>query len=264
MNSLSYTELVDYVKARGTIRRPRGIETWEIQNVMLKIDGGVIIGRKGMNQRLALLESAMLLGGIFDLNLIKTTAPRANHSLYLKQSNYGPRVKTQLEQVVEALRDDLQTRRAMIYFNNRGQERDDLACTTSIQLFADEQYVLNATVTMRSWDLVYGLPMDLVMFSSVLMMVADALQLHTGALTINVGSLHIYGSTAHLGCEDSDQLTFGLTLPETSNVKDYIEAYAFNAYEIANSDQKFAPYTTYNGFYAVPSDPYKNFLITHF
>lgn len=221
----TYTDLVDYIVKEGAISSPRGIITHEIRGCTLSFESGLMIQRKGINHRLALLESAMLLGGMFDIELIKKVAPKANHALYEKQSDYGTRLVGQYQRTLDFLNSDYDTRRAVLFFNNRDQDATDIACTTSMQFFYERhRRRLNAIVNIRSWDAVYGLPMDIVMYSSLLQFFSNFLGAFDGRIIANVGSLHVYETTKHLGCETGKSIDCMLDW-NSATVEDAVDSY---------------------------------------
>jgi len=246
----SYTDLVDYIIQNGTKRSPRGITTYEIRGCSLSFESGLLIQRKNINHRLALLESAMLLGGFFDIELIKKVAPRANHSLYEKQSDYGTRLAPQYERVLKFLEDDRDTRRAVLFFNNRNQDASDIACTTSMQFFIEKSR-LSAIVNVRSWDAVFGLPMDIVMYSSVLQFFSELLGKYDGRIVANVGSLHVYESTKHLGVEVDEPLDCSLDW-NFESVSSTVEFYKNSAFAMADDHLPFQKDGRYHGFRIQP------------
>lgn len=196
----SYDGLVNFVKTNGILSAPRGQATREILNGVVTFPAGRFINRYNLNRKLAILESLMLLGGIFDKELIAKVAPHAQLKLYEYQSDYGPRIVDQLPKVVSLLKEDPESRRAVLYFNDRCTPDYDRACTTSIQFMIRKGQLLS-TVTMRSWDLVYGLPMDIVMFGMLAKFVAKLLDIQAGHIVCNAASIHLYEATGHLAHE---------------------------------------------------------------
>lgn len=114
----------------------------------------------------------------------------------LLHSNYGYYLFSQggLEYVVEVLRRDLDSRRAVVpilshehlFLANR-----DLPCTVSLG-FRVRSGQLLCTVHMRSQDAVYGMGNDAPFFSFVQELVAVSLGLPLGPLTVFVESFHAY------------------------------------------------------------------------
>lgn len=178
---------------------PRGIETYEVpMPTSLTLPCNKTVLRRRMNVRLAVVESLMLVAGIFSLDAIKEVAPNADLELYRTQSDYGPRTKDQMQGILNLLTQDPFTRRAVVYFNtDRHFGSRDLACTTSIQWMI-RNGDLNAHVTVRSWDLAYGLPMDLMMYGLLTQALARALGMPIGKMHIMANCVHVYAHTKHL------------------------------------------------------------------
>lgn len=195
-----YNELVRDVLTNGIEVNPRGNATHEMFGpLVMEVPFGQTPKRSGLNIRLALAESLMMIGGIFDLDVIKQVAPNANIDLYRKQSDYGPRIVNQMPRLIELMAIDRLTRRSVAYFNTmRHFGTDDLACTTSIQWLIRNNSLI-ANVTLRSWDMVFGLPMDLVMYSLLSQTVGRCLDVEMERMFIFAGSAHVYQSTASLG-----------------------------------------------------------------
>lgn len=189
----NYNDLVDFVVTNGERVGPRGKMTTEVLGATLTFPANAYIDRTGGNLRLIAVETMMLLGGFFNIELLKTAAPSANIALFSKQSDYGPRVMAYNNwgRAFANLSADHGTRRGIVYFNDRNQAADDVACTTSMQFFV-RQGMLEAFVTMRSWDIVYGLPADVFMFCNLLQKMAHSLLMPASSLTVQVSSLHIY------------------------------------------------------------------------
>lgn len=198
---VSYTSIVQHISDCGAIVSPRGEKTKELLNASMAFNSIPVIHRTGMSFSLAMLEATMLIAGYFDIDCIARVAPNANLALYAHQSDYGPRVRNQIFDVIDRLIEDPSSRRAVIYFNDRDTQQYDLACTTSIQ-FLSRDGRLNALVSMRSWDIVFGMPMDIIMFGVLQSLIAQVLRCDVGDLIVNASSLHLYNKTRSKGYED--------------------------------------------------------------
>lgn len=205
----SYTDIVEVVQNQGSIVAPRGIETFELIGPSITFPAGTQIHRTKMSSLLGFTEAMMLVGGMFDIDLIAQVAPNAKLELYRKQSDYGNRVGTQIQKCFETLIHDPYSRRAVALLNDRELScTDDLACTTSIQfLIRNEQ--LETIVSMRSWDLVYGFPLDIIMFGMLTQVMARTLNVIPGHVKVYAGSLHVYNNnTLKLATEASSPSAF--------------------------------------------------------
>lgn len=205
----NYNGLVDFIRENGSKVGPRGKLTTEVIGATITVPGDLFIFRSGANRRMIAMETFMLLGGFFDLDAFSYVCPAKAVEMLSKQSDYGPRVmqKGNFDRAVVELLKDEATRRSIIYFNNRNQPHDDIACTTSIQFFVRDN-TISAVVNMRSWDVVFGLPADLFMFANLLQLMSRRSRgYHIGDIIVQVGSLHLYESTEELAFQ-KDLATF--------------------------------------------------------
>lgn len=197
----SYDDVVGRVLADGIRSAPRGVATGEVVGATVVLPPEIVRVRRARSTvRLGWLEGLMVFGGIFDTGLIRAVAPNARLDLYAKQSDYGPRIHRQLLRAGELLGWDPDTRRAVVYLNNRMEPLDDLACATSVQ-FLLRGGVLETVVCVRSWDLVLGFVTDVVVFGFLHQAFAFALGAGVGRLTVQAGSLHVYDETVGLAHE---------------------------------------------------------------
>ena len=118
-------------------------------------------------------------------------------------SNYGWMLFSegnfdQYDNVKNELLRDRTTRRALaiytrpnMHYTQSQQGMQDFSCTSTVQyLYRDGK--LNAIVTMRSNDAVFGYPNDLAWQTFVLERLCKDLRLEAGDIHWNVGSLHVY------------------------------------------------------------------------
>jgi thymidylate synthase len=115
---------------------------------------------------------------------------------------YGPRLRRwdgrvdQLHRVVEILRGDPQSRRAVIQLHDPARdapEHRDVPCTLRC-CFWLRAGRLDMLTSMRSQDAWTGLPYDLFVFTIVHELVAGWLDAELGDYRHHVGSLHLYDS----------------------------------------------------------------------
>lgn len=213
MNPL-YPELLQHVHGTGMKVSPRGMETSEIIGGHVSLRAGEMVGRKGYNPLLGVAELLMVLQGTFDVEVIRAVAPKAKMSLFTYQAAYGPRTVDQMTPLVDELKRDPLTRRAVLYLTTPGEPLDQSPCTTTIH-FLRRAGIMNAVVSMRSWDAIYGLPYDIVMFGGLVQAVARAVHpgLQAGYVLVHAGSLHVYKDTASLGEGAGDYGEFAMNLP---------------------------------------------------
>ena len=169
---------------------PRGLPTYELLGLVRVFDPNEPIDQKGFNPKLATIIANQVLRGIFNLEQIKSIAPKANLDLFNEvPCDYGPRVGNQLEQVIKCLLEDPDSRRAIITLTR--PDDDPPPCIMTIQ-FLLRQGRVHLIACMRSWDLTLGLGYDLVIFRTLLLEVADSLRMGVGGVTVFAGSGHIY------------------------------------------------------------------------
>lgn len=112
---------------------------------------------------------------------------------YLIQHKHG---FNQLKLMYDILVDDPNSRRAVININTPHKEvieTKDEPCTISIQFFL-RQGKLNATTVMRSNDIWFGTPYDVIYFTTLQQILAKELNVELGTYTHFAGSLHVYDS----------------------------------------------------------------------
>ena len=110
---------------------------------------------------------------------------------YILFKKYG---FNQLEQIIELLKKDKNSRRAVLNISDPTLNRittKDMQCTMSIQ-FLVRNNELQETVYMRSNDIYFGFPYDYVFFVSLGEYIAKELNLKLGLYTHHATSLHMY------------------------------------------------------------------------
>lgn len=123
-------------------------------------------------------------------------------------SNYGWCIQekygfNQLDYVEKLLREDPNTRQAVIHIKNPSEEKSkDVPCTVCLQFFIRQEQLydpkelsipkLYMVTYMRSNDLWMGLPYDIFQFTCLQIMLAMRLNVGLGTYTHHAGSLHLY------------------------------------------------------------------------
>ncbi|GAA4326073.1 thymidylate synthase [Mucilaginibacter gynuensis] len=109
--------------------------------------------------------------------------------------NKGPSRKSQWDKVTAVLKNDHQSRRAVIgLFDTSGDIDEtipDVSCTISLQFLVRNNCV-DIIVNMRSNDAIWGLPFDFFFFSYLQELMAFELSLDVGIYHHMAGSMHIY------------------------------------------------------------------------
>lgn len=100
----------------------------------------------------------------------------------------------QVEKIIELLCEDPTSRRAVINFNVPNEnviETKDEICTICLDFYIREGK-LYCTAIMRSNDIWYGLPYDVVFFTELQKFIANRLGVEYGTYVHQVVSLHVY------------------------------------------------------------------------
>jgi thymidylate synthase len=125
---------------------------------------------------------------------------------------YGPRLFNlrgvdQLTNVTALLRNSSTTRRAVIQLFEATDvvaRRVEVPCTCTLQFLLREGR-LHLMVSMRSNDVILGLPHDVFCFTMIQEMVARELSVDVGGYKHAVGSLHLYDSSSNEAREFMDE-----------------------------------------------------------
>lgn len=196
-----YKTLIDTVLDQGDKVSPRGQDTREVLGFILRVQdptNNVLTGvRKGFSRGIAAAEAAQLVGGVSDPALMVRVSK--NFASFLDSGSfhgaYGPRIKTQLPEVVRRLTDDPSSRQAIVQIwrpqDDLWGTTRDLPCTLGFQFFIrNEKLVMIGR--MRSNDVMWGVPYDIFQFTQLQLTVANALSIGVGEYVHQVGSMHIY------------------------------------------------------------------------
>lgn len=178
---------------------PRGMPIRERLGVSLRLldTPGCVIGipERKLNYHFMVAEFWWIASGCNDVDMISKycdTIHRFSDDGQTFFGAYGPPWTSQLEYIVAKLREDPDSRQAVltIWRQNPGKTKD-VPCTVAMQYIVREGQ-LNTIVTMRSSDAWLGLPYDLFNFSRLGGIIAGKLGLHQGWVQLNLGSLHLY------------------------------------------------------------------------
>jgi thymidylate synthase len=198
-----YATVVNHVIEHGQRRSPRGIATLDAGPVCVVIHDvthslPLGIGR-GLNRRIAAVEAVQLIGGFSNPDLVVRAS--ANFKRFQEDDGsfhgaYGNRVYGQLYNVVKKLRDDPDTRQAVITvwdsFKDNTPNKKDYPCTIALG-FAKIDGKLDLNVTMRSQDVWLGAPYDWFQFTQLQQTVARRLGIRPGTYYHTTWSTHLYG-----------------------------------------------------------------------
>lgn len=200
--SQAYPELLYELQTAGRQRSPRGQATFEIPNLTFRLHNPALCYPDGIGRRygpaIAAAEAACLVGGVTDPQLMISVG--SNFKRFLDggalHGTYGPRIRGQMQNVVKRLREDADTRQAIVQvwdarYDQAGWTPKDLPCTLMFG-FAIYDNQLEMSTTMRSNDIWWGVAHDVPMFTALQHSVASALQLPVGPYTHTAYSFHMY------------------------------------------------------------------------
>lgn len=128
---------------------------------------------------------------------------------YILFNKYG---KNQLEEVIELLKQDPYTRRAVLNISDPTIDKintKDMQCTVSLQFFIRDGR-LDTTVYMRSNDVYYGFPYDYIFFVSIAQYIAQRLNVELGEYIHHAASMHIYESSYNKLKPHEDNITIDI------------------------------------------------------
>lgn len=198
----AYRDLVNRVIQRGIRRAPRGMDTYDLGDTTVVLQSPyhalpLGVGRK-LNTSIAACEAAQLVGAYVDHTLLPRIAPQ--FAKYLEPDThrfhgaYGDRIGDQVAEVVAKIREDRDTRQAVITLWNPSLDNEkarDIPCTVALS-FAAVKGRLEMRTQMRSNDVWLGFPYDIFQFTQLQLTVARALEYEPGTYTHSTWSLHLY------------------------------------------------------------------------
>jgi thymidylate synthase len=197
-----YVDLVQHVLSNGEPASPRGMNTMEIEDAVIRIHNvraTLPIGvNRGTVPGIGAVEACQLLSGSSFPRLVVEVGPQfANYTEDDGQfhGSYGTRTRGQYDVMIDRLRKDPDTRQAVVTIWN--PERDmlekkrDYPCTILHQ-FRVRKDRLNMSVYMRSNDVWLGSAYDFFQFTRVQLAMCSVLGIEPGTYAHHVGSLHIY------------------------------------------------------------------------
>jgi hypothetical protein len=197
-----YVDLVTHVLNNGKEVSPRGMKTLEIEDALITIKDITKTLPLGVNRGtvagIGAVEAMQLLSGTTYPELVINVGPQfanyvENNGLF--HGAYGPRTRGQYDAVIERLKQDPQTRQAVVTIWNPQWDlmpgKKDYPCTVLHQ-FRIRDNKLNMSVYMRSNDVWLGAAYDFFQFTRVQLAMASVLGIEPGTYGHHVGSLHLY------------------------------------------------------------------------
>ncbi|MFF7777058.1 thymidylate synthase [Streptomyces tanashiensis] len=185
---------------------PRGMATREVLDVHMRLTrprARLLYAPPSriLNPAFAVAETVWILSGsddpwIFDYN--RRLRQYADDGVL--RGAYGPRMRKwagtvdQLSRVVEILKEDPDSRRAVIQLYDPARDaagHKDVPCTLGFRFYLRDGR-LHMSTTMRGQDVWIGMPYDLFFYTILHELVAGWLGVELGDFHHHVGSLHIY------------------------------------------------------------------------
>jgi thymidylate synthase len=178
---------------------PRGQNTKELVNQVFEVNMKypvLICPQRKLSYRFMAAEALWILSGD---NKVETIAPynknikKFSDDGIIFQGAYGPRIVSQLDYVISTLKNDRETRQAVLtIWNPNPKPSKDIPCTISIT-FQIRDNKLDCFVFMRSSDLFLGIPYDVFTFSMLSHLVCSELDNVTPrTLYLTATSSHLY------------------------------------------------------------------------
>lgn len=176
------------------------METREFLNVHIKLrdplNNIIVNSERRLGYRFMVAEWLWIWYGRDDFSIVQYNANMAKFSDDGKAffGAYGPRVFNRWRSLVQLLKDDPDSRQAIIQIYRTptgGVVTRDVPCTLTFQALVRDGR-LNVIVNMRSSDVWLGLPYDFFTFSMLQNTLAAHLNVELGSLYFNLGSSHLY------------------------------------------------------------------------
>lgn len=189
------------IKFHGSEVTVRGMKTKELEDVTFEFSSPHFCWtyglRKSMKHVIGVAEAMQLIGAFSDPVRMCEIAPNMKAFLDggIFKGAYGIRAGAQIDKIVELLKNDPETRQAVVVlrdpYRDLFEKSKDVPCTIAMS-FRIRNGKLNMTTHMRSNDLVWGFPYDVIQFCLLQMTIAEELGIENGTYTHHADSLHIY------------------------------------------------------------------------
>jgi len=206
VNNLSgvWMAAINMVIEAGVEVSPRGMDTMEVPQGTINVNMRMpvlTIPSRNLSYQFMAAEAYWILEGDNRVETIIPWCPQLaeysdNGSTFF--GAYGPRIKSQVDYVVDKLILDTTTRQAgLTIWKENPPETKDFPCTIAM-FFSIRDSMLNANVFMRSSDLWLGMPYDAFNFSMISHFICCRLNkelvdpISPGFLYITAASMHVY------------------------------------------------------------------------
>ncbi len=214
-----WVDQLDQILDDGRHVAPRGLPTKEIPGYQLVVDMRrpvITIPERKLNYRFMVAEALWMLRGQDDVASLSQFNPNiaqfSDDGLKFWGA-YGPSIKFQRKHVVDALRNDRETRQATLTtWRANPPKTKDVPCTIAMD-FKIRDDLLEMHVYMRSSDAFLGIPHDVFSFAMVAWSIAGELN-RAGTKPVAPGLLHLTASSSHL-YEDKWEMAKAIVDAET-------------------------------------------------
>lgn len=197
-----YFTILRNIRDYGDEVAPRGLPTRELLSFTLELQDPRRALVRGTNRKihvgLAAAEALQLIGGFSDPGAMMKVSPHFEQFMDggVFHAPYGPRVATQIQEAINWLRRDRDTRKAWVQVWDPRQDlwthdTRDHPCTTAFQ-FMIRNDELNMHVFMRANDAWRGFPYDVFQFTQLQQAVAAVLGIPAGVYYHHATSMHLY------------------------------------------------------------------------
>lgn len=190
---------------------PRGMLCLEVEHLRFRArmwDCVLSLPERKLSYKFMAAEAYWILSGD---NRVETITPYNPNIAQFSDDGvtyfgaYGPKVVSQIDYVVKALAEDINTRQAVLtIWRENPPKTKDVPCTISL-VFQIRRGLLNCHAFMRSSDAWLGLPYDTFNFSMVAAYIRARLK-ETGIYqNIALGDLYLTAASAHLYQSDVEK-----------------------------------------------------------
>lgn len=199
--SLDYSQtfrqaLIEIIR-EGQEVRPRGMLTKEIAPATMVVDPRKTLyfsKERNLNFAFLLAENLWYLSGRSDTHFLSfyNSKIKSFSEDGLHDGAYGPKIVGQIRYVIETLKNDPDSRQAIVsLWRENPRPSKDVPCTSLFQ-FMIRDSKLNMYVTMRSNDIIWGSNYDVPSFALIQIVMASCLGIPPGQLYHTGNSLHLY------------------------------------------------------------------------
>jgi hypothetical protein len=202
----AYPELIDVVKMYGAQHFPGGRETLDVRPFCFQLEDPRLSlyshGDRKLNYRFFIIELLGYIAGLdarWYMDLLCDVAKQFERYKMPDgrlSGSYGKRLDSSWNRVLNLLKEDSETRQAVMSIWDSNEECElNIFCTLNFQFIntgSRSKPKLSMFTNMRSNDLNWGLPYDVASFCFIQCMMAEALGWNLGFYHHHAGSFHIY------------------------------------------------------------------------